>query len=523
MKSVINKESLIKSAGIVSAATFVSRLLGLVREQVTAYLFGASDMVDAFKSAFRIPNLLRDMFAEGALSAGFVPIFSEKLRKPTPDDAIRFAGMVFGALTAIVSVVVLLMIAFTPQIATILAEGFEKIPGKLESTILMGRLMMPFLLLMALSALLMGISNSLGRFGVPALAPVMLNIGMIICSVVLSRYVDPPVLSIAIGVLVGGFAQFLMQYIALRRIGFRFEILFDLFNPDLLRLMLLILPTAIGLAATQINVAVITRIASNDSGAVSYLDYAFRLLHLPLGLFAVAIATVALPRLAGEAAGGNHLEFNRIQSNALRLGLFLSVPSAIIMLLLSREICGAIYQYGKFNHEDTIQTGRALAMYAVGLPFFTLVRITVPAFYARKDTRTPALISIVSVALNIFFCFQLREAYGFVGLALAASLAGIANFTLLTYLLRRRTEISGDRENLIALGKIGAASVAAGVSVWLMKHYLFDKIFASRIHNLIDLTAMLMVACLVYLLCCRLLRVEEWTKLSAAVMRRLKR
>ena len=286
------KSGLARSAGIVSSATLISRVLGLVREQVTAYLFGASDAVDAFKSAFRIPNLLRDMFAEGALSAGFIPIFSEKLRSGSKEDAIRFAGLVFGALTAIVAVIVLLMMMLAPQLVTLIAEGFEQVPGKLDSTITMARFMMPFLLMVSLAALLMGILNSLGKFFVPAIAPAMMNLGMIVCAVALTPFVDPPVLSLAIGVLVGGAAQFFVQYLALKKAGFRFPLIIDFANPDLLRLFLLILPTTIGLAATQINVAVINRIASTDSGAVSYLDYAFRLLHLPLGLFAIAIATV---------------------------------------------------------------------------------------------------------------------------------------------------------------------------------------------------------------------------------------
>jgi putative peptidoglycan lipid II flippase len=523
LKTNGNQSSLAKSAGIVSAATFVSRLLGLVREQVTAYLFGASDQVDAFKSAFRIPNLLRDMFAEGALSAGFVPIFTEKLRTGTKEDAIRFAGMVFGALTAVVSVIVLLMMVFTPEIATILAEGFEKIPGKMENTILIGRVMMPFLLMMALAAMMMGVSNSLGYFGVPALAPVMLNIGMIICSIALSPFVHPPVLSIAIGVLVGGFAQFVMQYVALRRIGFRFQIIFDLLNPDLLKLVVRVLPATIALAATQINVAVITRIASNDSGAVSHLDYAFRLLHLPLGMFAIAIATVALPRLSDEATNGNRYEFSRIHSSALRLGLFLSIPAAIVMLMLSREICGAVYQYGKFNADDSIQTGKALAMFGLGLPFFTLVRITAPAFFALKDTRTPALISVFSVGVNIFFCYQLRGTYGFVGLALAASLSAVSNFALLTYLLRRRIEITRTREDLIAIGKIVIASVIAGAVIWAAKHYIGVEMHRSRLLNLGAVTGMLALAAVVYLAICKLLKMEEWTRLSNTLMRRLKR
>ncbi len=508
------KSGLARSAGIVSGATLVSRVLGLVREQVTAYLFGASDAVDAFKSAFRIPNLLRDMFAEGALSAGFIPIFSEKLRSGSKEEAIRFAGLVFGALTAIVAVIVLLMMMLTPQLVTLIAEGFEQVPGKLDSTITMARFMMPFLLMVSLAALLMGILNSLGKFFVPAIAPALMNLGMIVCSLVLTPFVDPPVLSLAIGVLVGGAAQFFVQYLALKKAGFRFPLIIDFANPDLLRLFLLILPTTIGLAATQINVAVINRIASTDSGAVSYLDYAFRLLHLPLGLFAIAIATVALPRLSAEAAAGNESQFGYIHSSALRLGMFLSLPATVVMLLLSRQICAAVYQYGAFTPEDSIQTARALAMYAVGLPFFTLVRITVPAFYALKDTRTPAIISLISVLANILMCFQLRDNFGFAGLALAASLAGVVNFVLLTYLLRKRIRIIEDGPVLAALLRIIAATVITGIVVWVAREYAVEPYFADRVHHIFELLLLGGVAIVAFVTSCWLLGVEELTQLA---------
>ncbi len=516
------KSSLMKSAGVVSSATLVSRVLGLVREQVTAYLFGAGDMVDAFKSAFRIPNLLRDMFAEGALSAGFIPIFSEKMRIHGRDEAMRFAGLVFGALTAIVSAAVLLLISITPEIAGVIAEGFEQVPGKLADTIQMARVMMPFLLMVSLAAMLMGVLNSLGKFFIPALAPALLNLGMIICGVALSTVVDPPILSLAIGVLVGGAAQFLIQYIALRKSGFRFHLAFDLINPDLLRLLLLILPTTIGLAATQINVAIINRLASADSGAVSYLDYAFRLLHLPLGLFAVAIATVALPRLSSEAAAGNTDEFSRIHTSALRLGLFLSVPTMAVMLLLPTEICAGIFQYGRFSAEDSLQTGNALMMYAVGLPFFTLVRITVPAFYAVKDTRTPAIVSIFSVAVNIFLCFQLRDQYGFVGLALAASIAGIVNLTALTYLLRKRISIEENNQVAISGIKIILAASIMALAIWSAKTYLIGGLLAGTLHHLVELLLLLTIAAVVYLLFCHLLGIEEWHNLTKGIARRLR-
>ncbi|MCK4858723.1 MAG: murein biosynthesis integral membrane protein MurJ [candidate division Zixibacteria bacterium] len=517
MKSIVREESLVKSTSKVSLATFLSRLLGLVREQVTAYLFGAGDAVDAFKSAFRIPNLLRDLFAEGALSAGFVPIFSEKLKVSGKEAAIRFAGLVFGALTASLALVILLMIIFTPQIAQVIAGGFESISGKLEETVLLGRVMMPFLMLISLSALLMGTLNSFGRFGIPALAPAMLNLGMILAAVALSPYLQPPILSLALGVLLGGVGQFVLQYVYLYKLGFRLRPIFDLFNPDLMRMILLILPMTVGLAANQINIAVITRIASADSGAVSYLDYAFRLLHLPLGLFAVAIATVALPRLSGRAAAGDTAQFGQIHTRGLRLGLFLSLPAMVVMVLLANEICSVVYQYGQFSADDASQTGYVLALYSLGLPFFTLARITVPAFYAQKDTKTPALISMISVAVNVILCLELRRYLGFSGLALAAALAGIVNMTLLTFLLRRRIKIAEDRDTLRVLVKLTLAALTAGAVVWLVRPLLVDYLPTVGPNNLGVLLALLLTVGLVYLLMCRLLRVEELSEFAKVI------
>ncbi len=514
---------MVKSAGKVSAATFVSRVLGLVREQITAYLFGAGDAVDAFKSAFRIPNLLRDLFAEGALSAGFVPMFSEKLRISGRDEAIRFAGMVFGALTAALAVVVLLMMVFTPQVAQIIAGGFDAVAGKMEKTILLARVLMPFLMLISLSALMMGILNSLGRFGLPALAPALLNIGMIGSALILSRYVEPPILSLAIGVLIGGAAQFLIQYIYLLKIGFRFAPFLDLFNKDLLRMLLLILPMTVGLAANQINVAVITRIASTDSGAVSYLDYAFRLLHLPLGLFAVAIATVALPRLSSEAAAGDHAEFGRIYSRAIRLGLLLSLPAAMIMVILAPEICRVVYQYGRFSASDTMETAKVLALYSLGLPFYTLARITVPAFYAHKDTKTPALISMSSVLLNILLCLQFREWMGFAGLALAASVSGLVNVGLLTVLLRRKITIAEDHEIRRVLVKLLIATAASGLFAYIAKPLVAHRLPMLGPNDLGGTLLLLAATAGFFLIACKLLRVEELGEFIELIRRRRRR
>lgn len=523
MKSEIRQESMITSAGKVSGATFISRILGLVREQVTAYLFGAGNAVDAFKSAFRIPNLLRDLFAEGALSAGFVPIFSEKLKLSGREAAIRFASLVFGALLAVVALVVLVLMALAPELVKLIAGGFEDVAGKLEETIFLSRVMLPFLLLISLASMLMGVLNSLGRFGLPALAPALFNVAMILTALILTPYVEPPILSLAIGVLLGGFLQFGLQYLYLQKIGFRFGPVFKLLDRDLLRMLVLILPMTIGLAASQINVAVVTRIASSDPGAVSYLDYAFRLLHLPLGLFAVAIATVVLPRLSGEAAGGNTEEFSRIHSQAIRLGAFLSLPAMVVMILLAEDICAVIYQYGRFSAGDSAATGRALAFYSIGLPFFTLVRITVPAFYAQKDTRTPALVSVSSVLVNVLLCLELRHYFGFAGLALAAALAGAVNILLLTFLLRRKSRISEDLETIVVLAKIVAAAAGMALLLFFARPILLPVGSTLLPNNMIGLTILLLIGLTSFLAISYLLRIEELQRFGKMLRARFRR
>jgi putative peptidoglycan lipid II flippase len=337
----------------------------------------------------------------------------------------------------------------------------------------------------------------------------MLNVGMIAAALGLSGYVDPPVLSLAIGVLVGGATQFLLQYLYLFKLGFRFTPLLNVFNRDLLHMLLLILPMTIGLAANQINVAVVTRIASVDSGAVSYLDYAFRLLHLPLGLFAVAIATVALPRLSSEAAVGDHARFGSIHSRALRLGLFLGLPAAVVMILLSEDICRLVYQYGRFTGEDTRATAQALAFYSLGLPFFALSRITVPAFYALKDTRLPALVSMVSVLTNVVLCLQLRHWLGFSGLALAAAISGLVNITLLVILLRRKVRIAEDRHNVAVAARLVVATALMGLAIYLLHRPIIFGLPQLGPNFLGNLVILLVLAAAVYLGTCLLFGVKE--------------
>lgn len=459
----------VRSTAKVSAGTFTSRVLGMARMSVMSGLFGASDANDAFVAAFKIPNLLRDMFAEGALSAAFIPVFTTKLKEVGRSDAMQTANLVLTFLLVAVGLLVIAGVFTAPAIVTLLAPGFEEIPGKFELTVMLGRVMMPFLLVISIAALFMGMLNALGKFGTPAFAPVLLNVCMIAAGFLLCPFTHPPILGMAIGVLAGGLGQALVQLPQLRRGGFRFSFDFKFNNPDLKIILKLMAPMVIGLAATQVNVFVITNLASQlTEGAVSYLDYAYRLLHLPLGLFGVAIATVALPS-ASRLAAENDLEgMARLYIRSLRFGLFLVLPAQVVLLFAGVPIVALLYQHSRFVAADTIETASALAYYAIGLVAYSSVRITVPMFYAMKETRIPVAVSVVSVAANIALCFVFKGFLDFKGLSLAVACSGWLNFTLLFLLLSRRLPILAmGREftgflKVISVSMILAASLVLG-------------------------------------------------------------
>jgi putative peptidoglycan lipid II flippase len=437
-----------KRAGVVGAATMLSRITGLARDQVMATLFGAGFATDAFNVAFRVPNLLRDLFAEGAMSSAFVPTFTEAHIKRGDEAAWALGRQVMSWLAVVLASVCLLGGLFAGPLVRLFAGGFERIPGKLELTVLLTRVMLPFLPLVALAAAAMGMLNARGRFGVPALAPTLLNLGMIFgglaCIPLMVSMGQPPILAMAIGVLVGGLLQFTVQLPSLRRLGFRVRAERPRFDAGVSRVASLMLPATIGLAATQVNQTVSTIIASHlEQGSVSWLYYAFRLMQLPIGVFGVALATVSMPELSRAAVHQDMPALKRTLSATLRLVFLLTVPAALWLAVMSQPLIALLFEHGRFHAGDTGHTAGALIMYCVGLPAFAAVGILTRTFYALGETRTPVQASFVSVGinltLNLLFIGPLRFlGLGHLGLALATSITSLGNLLQLAIYLRRR-------------------------------------------------------------------------------------
>jgi len=422
----------------VALGTFLSRILGLVREQVFAHLFGASMAADAFFAAFRIPNLLRDLFAEGALSAAFVPVFKSEMKKTGNDAAFELAQVCFSVLTIILGIITLIGILISPYLVAVITPGFGDIIGKLELTTQLTVVMFPFLLLVALAALAMSILNSFDRFGVPSLAPAMFNVLVIMAAYCICPYLEKPIFGIAIGVVLGGLAQFAIQIPSLYRIGFRFRFKPQFKHGGLRRIGRLMTPMVGGLAAGRVNIFVNTVLASLlSAGAVSYLSYSYRVMFVPLGIIAVALGTVALPKASAMAADSDSAGLARTFYRAIHLCFFLVFPVAAFFVACGDEVIALLFQHGRFVAEDTANTYQALIWYSVGLIGFAGVRVTAPAFYAHEQAVQPMKYSITAVVVNLLANLALVPFMGFAGLALATTLGGLVNFVLLLISLPR--------------------------------------------------------------------------------------
>jgi putative peptidoglycan lipid II flippase len=513
---------LTRSAGLAGAATLVSRVLGLARDQVLAALFGAGNAMDAYVIAFRIPNLVRDLFAEGAMSAAFVPTFTRHLTLHGKADAWRVGNDVLNALVLITGALVALGIVFARPLVTAYAGDYSSVPGKLELTIELTRVMLPFLTLAALAAAVMGMLNSLGHFFVPALAPAMFNVATIVCAFALAPVMSPPILAIAIGAIAGGIGQIAVQWPSLAREGFRYRPLLDIRDPGLRRVLVLMGPGTIGLAATQINVFVNTLIAtSQGTGAASWLSYAFRLMYLPIGLFGVSIATAVLPAAARHAATGDLAAIRSTLSKGLALMLMLNVPATAGLVVLATPIVRLLFERGQFAASDTVQTAAALRLYAVGLVGYSAARIASPVFYTLGSTRVPVAAGVASVAFNIVASLVLVSAAGFRGLALSTSLAALANGGLLLALLRRRLHGIDGVRLAAAFGKVLVASLLMSAAAFASERALIS-IAPDRgtLMQAAQLTASICAGLAVLVVAAKGLRIREFSEALALVRER---
>ena len=441
-----------RATGVVGIAVLCSRILGLIREQVFAGLFGAGKNLDAFLIAFRVPNLLRDLFAEGALSTAFITTFSKKIATEGDESAWRLGNKV-ATLTAIfMSAVTLLGIIFAPQIIYVMTGFGGWSPDKTATTILLTRIMWPFILLVSLAALVMGMLNAKNVFGPPAMASSYFNLGSIIGGVALGYWLDPhfgtrSLIGLSIGTLIGGLWQLTAQFPSLRRVGYKYHSDFHWRDPGVRTVLTLMAPAVIAASAVQVNVLVNSAFAARVTdaaghvidGPVSWLNIAFRLMQLPLGIFGVAVGTVTLPLVSRTAAVGDMVGFRSALAHAIRLVTLLTIPAAVGLILLAEPIIAVIYQHGRFTAESTRQTAAALQFYAIGLAAYSAVKVLAPAFYALDKRYLPMMVSILSIAINFvlnwFFMFKLG--LGHRGLALAVSLVAIINFVLLYIMMQK--------------------------------------------------------------------------------------
>jgi putative peptidoglycan lipid II flippase len=520
---------LARSAGVFGLATITSRILGLAREQVMAYYFGAGDANDAFRVASRIPNLVRDLFAEGAMSAAFIPTFTRQLTLKGRERSWHLANSVINALLIVTGVVVLAGMFFAGPLVRLYAGDFADVPGKIELTIYLARIVFPFLTLVAVAAVLMGMLNSLGHFFVPALSPAMFNVAGILLSVTLIPFAPSlgvqPITIVAIATLVGGVGQLVIQWPPLRKEGFQYRPVLDFRDEGLRHVLLLMGPGTLGMAATQINVFVNTVLATGEgTGAVSWLDFAFRLMYLPIGLFGVSIATAAAPAISRMVAEKN---FDRIRStlaNALGLMLFLNLPATVGLIVLARPIVSVIFEHGEFTAADTIATAAALQLYAIGLIGYSIVRIISPTFYALGRSRIPVMVSAASVIVNVVLNVMLVRSMGYRGLALGTSITAVVNAGLQLYLLRREIKSLNGSRIASSFARVIVASAVMGVATALTYNTMLGIMPGSDLMAQITRLLLTIIISLVTLTAAaQVLRIQEYGEARDLVLGKFKR
>lgn len=518
-----------KASGIVAAAVMCSRLLGLVREVLFNSLFGTASM-GLFIIAFRIPNLLRDLFAEGALSTAFVTVFSQRIEKDGEASAWALAAKMMTLVAVFMSFVSLLGIAFSGPLVGLLAPGFA--PHDTGFTVLLTQIMYPFILLVSLAALVMGILNSKNIFAAPAMASSFFNIGSIAGGVFFGWLIDREfgrgaLVGLAIGTLLGGLLQLATQLPSLRRAGFRFRPDFRWRDPGIRRILVLMVPSVIAASAVQVNVLINTGFAASvGADAVTWLNSAFRLMQLPIGVFGVAVATITLPVVSRIAADADTSRFGPTLGKAMRLAVFLTLPAAVGLWFIAGPAIGLIYEHGKFVAHDTLQTGLALQFYAIGLVAYSCIKVLSPAFYAIDRKWTPMLVSFLSIGLNLSlnYYFMFRLGLGHLGLALSTTICAIVNFGLLYLLMLRPAGTLDSGKFFSTLVRCAAATVPLGVVCRAALAYA-PPLFAAYGFwpKALVLSAAIAAGALAYLGACLLLRVEETTDALALIRKKLGR
>jgi putative peptidoglycan lipid II flippase len=552
------KRSSKKSAAVVGISVMGSRLMGVVREQIFAFMFGSTMFADAFIAAFRIPNLLRDLFAEGALSTAFTTTFTKTWEKEGEAAAWHLARLVLSSLTFILGVICILGVCFAPQVVSVISGGFEDIPGKFDLTVRMTQLLFPFILFVSLAAAVMGMLNARHVFGIPASASTIFNIVSVISGVILACIFEPQrnwlhphfgeraVFGWCFGVLIGGLAQLAIQLPSLWHAGFNFSGKLNFRDSGLRTVMILMVPSAIAGSAVQVNVMVNGQFASHIPGAMSWLYYSFRLVQLPIGIFGVAIATVTLPAVARQHALDDLKAFGKTVEDALRFGFYLTLPASVGLAAVARPVIQLIYEHGTFTANSTSQTALALQAYTIGLAGYSGIKILVPCFYAMQPPRfeqdrklgfwksflhfvmnvvlfTPARVSLIGIALNLGLCFVLYYwlGWGHVGLALTTGFVAVLNFLQLVYAIQKKIDLGSPAEWLSFFARVTVATMACGCVVLVGDQLLLAHRTTHSLLGALILFVNIGVAGIVYFALTTLFRVPESVEMVSLIRRKL--
>ncbi len=520
-----------KATGKIGIAVMLSRVLGLIRDVFMLHLYGTSILAECFNLAFRIPNLLRDLFAEGALSQAFVTVFSKKMKVEGDDSAWKLANRVLSLFAVVMSVVTLLGILLSPYVVDLMLLFASKSYGSEQRDLIVfhTRVMFPFILIISLSALVMGMLNAKNVFGVPALASCFFNLGCIIGGGVIGKLLDPDwgeksLLGISIGVLIGGMGQLVAQFPALRKAGFRFRWDATWADSGVKKILSLMVPAAIAASAVQVNVMVNSMFAtSTEEGSVTALSYAFRLMQLPLGMFGVAVATITLPALSRAAVGGMTQDFSRMLTRGMNMVAILLLPCCVGLSLLAVPLIAVIFHRSPQDH-STLMIAGALQCYAYGLLFYSWIKIVQPAFYAIDKRWIPMMVSFIAMGLNFLFnwYFVSRLGWGYRSLAVTTSLIAVINFTLLYGFLRRHVGELGLAGVLNTLWRCLIAVGVMGELCWLANRYVLGNL---QDHMMVVRWLLVMgvigIVAAVYFFLCYILGVSEARDCLGMVLRRV--
>ncbi|MFN2385816.1 MAG: murein biosynthesis integral membrane protein MurJ [Thermoanaerobaculia bacterium] len=468
---------LVRSAFLITLMTLLSRVTGYVRNMVIAAIFGAGVSSDVFWAAFRIPNIFRQLVAEGALPGVFIPSYADRRRREGEEAAPVFVGRILSALTFLVSGITVLGIVFAPAIVRLLARGFAQTPGKLELTVYLTRLMFPYLCFISVAALLQAILNAHGRFAVSALSPILLNLAIVGAAALLAPRMEEPTAALAVGVLVGGLLQMLIQLPAVLSLRAVARPKLDFSDPAVRGVFLLLIPRLFGFGIYAINIALSTRFASvYGDGAVSYLTYANQVVELVRGGFVISVATAILPLLSQQALEEDRRPLKGTLRFGLRMVAFVTVPWAVGLIVLREPIIRVLFERGRFGPLDTAVTAHVLSLYAIGLVFVSSNNLLVGAHYARKDTRAPVFCAAADLAVFVTAALLLRASgFGVGSVALATSCGAAVNCLMLVTFLRRQEGLLGGREIARSALRILVAAAAMGAIVWWLGFRAFPE------------------------------------------------